>query len=238
LREQIYKLLKLQEIDREILNEEKKQKRLPAQINKAKEVITNIEKSYQEKKEVLKEIQIKARRKEIDASTIESKIKKHQDELYGGKISDIKELKQLQRVIESLNKDRDNVEEELLVIMDKEDEVKNEITEIEKELSKAKELLKQKSSKVSRQQELIQAKIQEKKKKRAEITDRIKDNKLMKQYELLWKDKDGQVVVEIDGITCSGCNLSLPSDIIYHLQKKDDLLITCPNCNRILIWKE
>ncbi|MDD4765101.1 MAG: C4-type zinc ribbon domain-containing protein, partial [Atribacterota bacterium] len=168
---------------------------------------------------------------------VNTKIDKHQDELYGGKTSDIKELKQLQKVIELLKKDRDKVEEELLVLMDEEDNIKERLSKAQEELNIAKEQLQERKIEISQQEKAVNARIEKKGRQREEIATKITDNELMKRYQILWEGKEGEVVVEIDSATCSGCNLSLPSDVIYHLQR-DDVLITCPNCNRILIWKK
>jgi hypothetical protein len=121
--------------------------------------------------------------------------------------------------------------------MDKEDEIKANLKKADEELSKVNYQLQQKKEEVSQLEKEIEKRIEEKKEKRKEIAGRITDSDLLKRYNMLWDEKEGEVVVEIDGPTCSGCNLSLPSDIIYHLQR-DDMLITCPNCNRILVWKE
>jgi uncharacterized protein len=237
LREQLYALLILQEMDSEILNEEKKQKRLPVRIREIEILIENIEKKYQQRKESLKELQLRIKRREIDDRAIDEKVKKHQDELYGGKISDIKELKQLQKVIESLKDERDKVEEGLLILMDEEDTLKIDLSEIEQELSRAKDRLEKTRKEVNQLAKVINENIEKKNMKRVEIVNKITDYELLERYRMLRSEKEGKVVVEIDGPTCSGCNLSLPSDIIYHLQR-DDLLITCPNCNRILVWKK
>lgn len=237
MREQLYALLLLQEIDGEILNEEKKQKRLPVRIHETKNLIQSIEQKYQGKKESLRKLQLKIKRRDMDAKAIEGKIEKHQNELYGGKISDIKELKQLQKVIETLKKERDIVEEDLLVLMDEEDNLKIDLSEIEKERLQASNLLELRKKEVNQQEKVIKEYIEKKSKEREEISSQINDARLIERYNMLWNEKDGQVVVEVDGSICSGCNLSLPSDIIYHLQR-EGLLITCPNCNRILLWKE
>jgi len=138
LKEQLQILLMLQKIDIEINKEDNRKKRLPDQIRKKEEAIANLEKKYQKEKNDLKELQLRMRRKEIDAKTINDKIEKHQSELYGGKISDIKELKQLQKAIESLKKERDQVEEDLLILMDEEDTWKLRVSDIEAELSESK----------------------------------------------------------------------------------------------------
>ncbi len=237
MREQLYTLLFLQEIDKDIVREEKRQKKLPARIHEIESIKANIEQKVDAEKEKLKELQSKIKRKEMDARSITTKVEKHQDELYGGKTNDIKELKQLQKAIELLIEDRDGIEEDLLVLMDKEDEIKANLKKADEELSKVNYQLQQKKEEVSQLEKEIEKRIEEKKEKRKEIAGRITDSDLLKRYNMLWDEKEGEVVVEIDGPTCSGCNLSLPSDIIYHLQR-DDMLITCPNCNRILVWKE
>jgi hypothetical protein len=237
LREQLYTLLTLQDVDKEIVREKKLLKKLPAKITEIENEVFKKEEKYKKLKESLKELQLKAKRKEIDVKAVNTKIDKHQDELYGGKTSDIKELKQLQKVIELLKKDRDKVEEELLVLMDEEDNIKERLSKAQEELNIAKEQLQERKIEISQQEKAVNARIEKKGRQREEIATKITDNELMKRYQILWEGKEGEVVVEIDSATCSGCNLSLPSDVIYHLQR-DDVLITCPNCNRILIWKK
>ena len=237
MREQLYTLLLLQDIDREIVREEKRQKKLPARIQEIDNAKVKIERITLDKKESLKELRSKIKRKEIDVKEVNTKIEKHQNELYSGKTSDIKELKQLQKVIELLKKDRDKIEEDLLVLMDEEDDFKMNLSKAEKELANLDEQLQRRQKEVNQQEKEIKIIIEEKQKKRTEIVDKINDRELIDRYNMLWGEKEGEVVVEIDGSICSGCNLSLPSDIIYHLQR-DDMLITCPNCNRILVWKD
>lgn len=237
MKEQIYALLLLQEIDKDIVREENKQKKLPAKIHEIENIKASIEQKLNVEKENLKELQSKIKRKEMDAKALSTKIEKHQNELYGGKTSDIKELKQLQKAIELLKEDRDDIEEELLVLMDEEDYFKLNLNKANEELTKANYQLQQKKEEVDRLEIEIIKNIEDKRHQRTGMADRISDNDLLKRYHMLWDEKEGEVVVEIDGQTCNGCNLSLPSDIIYHLQK-DDMLITCPNCNRILVWKD
>jgi hypothetical protein len=73
--------------------------------------------------------------------------------------------------------------------------------------------------------------------KREETLNKITDNRLLKEYEHLRKEKGGKAIMEVDGSMCPGCYLDLPSDAIYQL-KKNRKIIICPNCSRILIWKD
>ncbi|MDD4363183.1 MAG: C4-type zinc ribbon domain-containing protein [Atribacterota bacterium] len=237
MKEQLHALLLLQEIDTQINREEEKQKQLPAKIKEIQNIIAGIESRKNIGNENLKSIQLKIKRREIDAKAIDTKIEKHQNELYGGKTSDIKELKQLQKVIELLKADRDKVEEDLLIIMDQEDDLKVELQKIEQELSQAKNQLQKIEQDVNKQEKEISAFIEQKTQERKKIISSINKEDLINRYNMLWQEKEGLVLTEIEGSICSGCNLSLPSDIIYQLQK-NSVLITCPNCNRILLWKE
>ena len=237
MKEQLYALLHLQKIDNEIAVEERRRKCLPQRILSKEEQIANIENKYEQEKNGLKELQLKIKRKEIDVRAINDKIEKNKNELYGGKISDIKELKQLQKVIELLQEEQDKVEEELLILMDEEDCLKLKIVELEREALELKEQLKEIKKQVEQEDGQIRQFIEQKEVERKDIIQQINDQSLIDRYNILWSDKNGEAIVEIESSTCSGCNLSLPSDIVYHLQK-DDCLIFCPNCNRILIWKD
>ena len=75
------------------------------------------------------------------------------------------------------------------------------------------------------------------KERRKNIIQEINDHRFLKQYELLRKDKGGDVIMLVNSSICPGCYLDLPSDVVYHL-KKDQSMVTCPNCSRILIWRE
>jgi len=44
-------------------------------------------------------------------------------------------------------------------------------------------------------------------------------------------------VVEARGESCSGCFMSIPPQIFVNVKKNTEI-ITCPNCHRILYFKE
>jgi len=97
--EQYNILLELQKIDIDIDKEEKKKRSLPLMIEGITKKIQGLKDSLKNKNENYKNLQIKLKRKELDLAEKSNKINKHQEDLYGGKISDIKELKQIQKVI-------------------------------------------------------------------------------------------------------------------------------------------
>ena len=235
--EQFDILLELQTIDNDIDEEEKKKRDLPSKVERINEEIQELKNNLTNKHKGYKELQIKLNRKELDLSDKSNKIKKHQEDLYGGKITDIKELKQLQKVIATYEDEKNKIEDALLDLMEEIEELNKLVIELEEDLKQKEEYLR----KSQQEMELVASEIEEIMNsltiKREEILSKLTDNRLLKEYELLKKGKGGKVIVEVNSSICPGCYLDLPSDIIYQL-KKSQTIITCPNCNRILVWKE
>ncbi len=112
IEEQYDMLLELQKIDIDIDEEEKKKRNLPLMIEGITKKIQGLKDSLKNKNENYKNLQIKLKRKELDLAEKSNKINKHQEDLYGGKISDIKELKQIQKVIANYKEEKDSIEED------------------------------------------------------------------------------------------------------------------------------
>jgi len=57
------------------------------------------------------------------------------------------------------------------------------------------------------------------------------------QYQKLLGTKAGVAMAEARGESCSGCYMSIPPQVFVNV-KKNESIITCPNCSRILYFKE
>ncbi len=234
---QIDTFLELQKIDGILDKEENKKETLPLNMVKIKKEIKEVTNKLKSKSEEFKNLKIKMKRVELDLKEKTNKIEKHQEDLFGGKISDIKELKQLQKLVAKYKEEKNGIEEDLLVLMEEAENFNKIIISLGEDLKKKEEKYKKCKEETS---EIILETIKEIKTlndKRKALIGEIEDIRFFKQYELLRKDKGGNVILEIDNTICPGCYLDLPSDVIYHL-KRDQSMVICPNCSRILIWKE
>ncbi|OQY40191.1 hypothetical protein B6228_02055 [Candidatus Atribacteria bacterium 4572_76] len=235
--EQYNILLELQKIDIDIDKEEKKKRSLPLMIEGITKKIQGIKDSLKNKNEDYKSLQIKLKRKELDLAEKSNKINKHQEDLYGGKISDIKELKQIQKVIAKYKEEKNGIEEEILDIMEEIEDLNKSIYNLEEDLKGKEKEFKKCQEKIDSAMIVIEKSMSSLNIKREEILNKITDSRLLKEYELLRKEKGGKAIMEVDGSICPGCYLDLPSDVIYQLEKNRKVII-CPNCSRILIWKD
>jgi len=237
IEEQYDMLLELQKIDIDIDEEEKKNRSLPLIIEGITKEIQGLKDSLKNKNENYKNLQIKLKRIELDLTEKSNKINRHQEDLYGGKISDIKELKQIQKVIANYQEEKDSIEEDVLDLMEEMEDLDKSISHLDEDLKVKEEEFKKRKEEMDLARLVIEKNMNSLNIKRGEILSKITDDRLLKEYKLLRKEKGGKAIMEVDGSICPGCYLDLPSDVIYRL-KKNRKIITCPNCNRILIWKD
>jgi len=230
-------LLELQKIDIDIDEEEKKKRDLPLMIEGISKKIKELKDSLKNKNENYKNLQVKLKRIELDLNEKSNKIKKHQEDLYGGKISDIKELKQIQKVIANYKEDKNSIEENVLDLMEEMEDLDKSIGHFDEDLKRKEKEFKKRKEEMDLTRLVIEKDMNSLNIKREEILSKLTDGRLLKEYELLRKEKGGKAIMEVDGSICPGCYLDLPSDAIYQL-KKNRKIIICPNCSRILIWKD
>ena len=60
---------------------------------------------------------------------------------------------------------------------------------------------------------------------------------VLSQYQKLLATKAGIAMAEARSESCSGCYMSIPPQVFVNV-KKNESIITCPNCGRILYFKE
>lgn len=162
---------------------------------------------------------------------LEYQLKKVEKKLYEADIVNINHLTLLDRERETINKNIENVETELLKNMESIEEMKKEYDNLNKSFRKYR---KEYTRLVKEHKNLINQYERKADYERAEIK-RIKstiDGNILKKFEDLIKTKRIAVAEVIDN-RCSGCNMLLPSIILDKMRKDDDIVL-CDNCHRML----
>ena len=59
---------------------------------------------------------------------------------------------------------------------------------------------------------------------------------LLIKYRMLLEKRHGVAVARVINGVCQACNMNIRPQLYIELQKQDSL-IACPNCNRILFWE-
>lgn len=162
---------------------------------------------------------------------LEYQLKKVEKKLYEADIVNINHLTLLDRERETINKNIENVETELLKNMESIEEMKKEYDNLNKSFRKYR---KEYTRLVKEHKNLISQYERKADNERTEIK-RIKstiDENVLKKFEDLIKTKRIAVAEVIDN-RCSGCNMLLPSIILDKMRKDDDIVL-CDNCHRML----
>ncbi len=71
---------------------------------------------------------------------------------------------------------------------------------------------------------------------RQELVSRI-EPAIFSHYQKLLVSKSGIAIAEARAEACSGCYMSIPPQVFVNV-KKNESIITCPQCGRILYYKE
>ncbi|MFH1791598.1 MAG: C4-type zinc ribbon domain-containing protein [Candidatus Omnitrophota bacterium] len=230
LKEEIKKLVELQQIDAEIFSIRIDLEAVPGRINKFHELIKEREVIFKGSEDKVKHLQVKRKEKEVDLGSKEEAILKNTAQLYQLKTNEDYQTKQ--REIDSLKADKSVLEEEILILFD-------EIEKGEKELNDNKKLYQEEKGKIEAEEKKLlegkqrqEAELSGLEEQRKGFTANINKNILMR-YDRILNARAGLAIVPIEGDACGGCNMNLPPQVIDETRLGKEIVI-CGNCSRIL----
>lgn len=223
-------LLEMQTKDLRILDIKKTQKEEPARIEQMKELYNEKMEEVKVFKQKKKDSIISKEGLENEVAANEEKTKKLQLQLYQVKTNN--EYRALEKEIESAKKEKSRLEDRVLESMEKIDKSQEAIEAAEKEAEDAKDKLNQEKIKVEQELKRMEEEKVLLEKEKKEISEKI-DRKSVKIYEQIFKNKQGLTMVTIKNNVCGGCHLGLPPNVLNDVMKNNKIIL-CDNCNRIL----
>ena len=188
--------------------------------------------SYERIEKKRKEAEHMQKVAEMELSSIESEKKAIEKKLYSGKVTNSKELLQLEKEIQQIQKKRDVLDEKILKGMEIVEQLEKESLFKKKEMEVAKTSLeiaqkKREGEKIS----LLQA-LDELKRKRENQLQAI-NLELIDLYLSLKEKKDGIAVAKVEHQACSGCFMEIPGALIQKVRSLE--MVICSSCGRILV---
>ncbi len=231
IKDEIRKLIQLQEIDLEILSlKREKDQEKPAIIEKLTNEFEAKKSSLQGAEQEHKDAQKKKKEKELDLASKEEAVRKSQGQLYQLKTNQEYDAKL--KEINSLKSDVSVIEEDMLKIMDQIDQIKQRVEEQKQGITQLEKDYKEKKDKVEKEIKEIEAKIDVLTGKRKVFEKDISPNVLSK-YEYILNNKQGLAIVPLRNGSCGGCFLNLPPEVTNKVKQYSEL-IQCEMCARIL----
>ena len=222
-------LYDLQSIELEIEADEKALLQKEALLGESRELLEARERQLKAGQK-LEELKKQQQAVEWDVDDLAAKLSKVQQDLYGGRINNPKELAGLQHEAEGFKKKSDSLEEKALEIMEQAEAATAELAELDKQLAAAEAKWKQEQKQLAVDIEQLKDSLNGLKQQQKQAA-AVVDSETLEGYNRLRRQK-GLAVARVEQGTCRGCRISLST---AELQRaKGSRLVMCSSCGRML----
>ena len=169
---------------------------------------------------------------ELKLQGLESKLKTNQQRLFQGTAS-AKELINIERETGALHRQRSDLDEQILALMDQVEEQRVKSSAASGQANLAETHHATTLSSWRAKFDASAQEIEDLERRRGPLAGCVPDKALLKKYEDLRARSGGVGVARINGNSCGVCGMTLPSTVIK-IVKDGSALATCENCDRIL----
>ena len=138
--------------------------------------------------------------------------------------------------IETVKAANDQIEEDVLVLMDKVEDLKKDQVSSISHLKKREREIEAEKNKIEKEIQSMDKIIEKLKTERDNLLSVVSD-RLRSTYRVLTERRNGVAVVNVKGGVCLGCYMNIPPQLFIEVTKNKQL-IQCPSCNRILYFTE
>jgi len=222
-------LYQLQEIELEIESNEQAIAQITSQLGESK-IVLKARTALKEEQQRLEELKRRQHSTEWELDNLQSKLTTTNEKLYSGRISNPKELTDIQHEADGLKARRDQLEDKTLEIMSQVELSTANVTKLSNELTKLEAEWQDQQEKLSANIEQLKTVLSNLNHKHQLLSAKI-DPQIIQFYNEL-KNQKGQAVAKVEQGICHGCRISLP---ITELQRaRGDRLVQCSSCGRIL----
>jgi predicted nucleic acid-binding Zn-ribbon protein len=234
VKEQMALLVKVQEQD-QILDQLRRQIREgPLRIKEVEGQLDTLEGNLEASKNEIREIQKRQRQFEAEVEDGAGRVGKSKSRLLT--IKSNKEYQAVLKEIEDIQRTNAEKEDRILSCMEEIEGLNQALQQKEKELLAVRDKFEKEKRTVEAEVRQAEGEVCEVEKHRRD-TAKAMDPELLARYEQIKARTGGQAVAYVENTTCSGCHLNIPPQMYNELQRRDSLKF-CPNCDRIIYWKD
>ncbi|HTG00880.1 MAG TPA: C4-type zinc ribbon domain-containing protein [Nitrospirota bacterium] len=232
--EQLSLLIQLQELDGALRTLMDRKKKLPESLEELDRRRAANTADLEKAKENLQTAQKNRRDRDKDLEAGAQKVEKLKS-----RTSDIKTNKEYQALlkeIEAAEQENKAIEDDILQLMEKIDAASASIGGAEERARREEAALQSEQKDIEAAAAKLENELQGVEQERRQFMERIQPA-VLRQYQTLLASKAGVALAEARGETCSGCYMSIPPQVFVNV-KKNESIITCPQCGRILYYKD
>jgi predicted nucleic acid-binding Zn-ribbon protein len=190
------------------------------------------EKSLQEAKARLQEVQQFHRMQQLEADSLRERSAQLEQQLYGGAITNPRELEALRLEASNVSQQLDRRDLGLLELSVQAEDLHKKIADLEKELADQQEAWQSRQAQLNQQLEKLSAEEEILAGQRAQLAATL-DQRELQKYESLRKGKGGRAVAKVERGLCQACRMSLPTQQLQSVRSGRQTIL-CSSCGRML----
>ena len=233
LREQLALLIELQKMESAAGRIAARKKDLPVQMAELETKFKEHHAGVETVREQLEGLRKRRRDKDNQLHIGQETLKRTREKLLDVKTN--KEYQSVLKEIETFETKNSHMEDEIISLLDELDILEKAVKTREEELEAQSRRYEEEKTKMTDELGSLVGELDVCARKSGELRKTISTD-ILRKYEQIKYAKRGVAVVSCWKEICNGCHMSIPPQLYNELQKST-LLITCPNCNRIIYWE-
>ena len=234
IRDQIKKLVDLQALDVEIYNFKKELKEKPVLLEDLRNKYEFSKAELKAFEDKFKTVLVDRKGEELELQSKDEAIAKANMALSSLKTNREYSAKLLE--IEGLKADKSQIEEKILLSFEESDTVAVSIEKEKKNVAEAEKIYQTQKQEIEDSIREIEEKIAVLDGKRKQIVPEV-DKTNLTRYERILENKGGLAIVPVKSMSCGGCFMHIPQQVISDL-KLHDRLVYCEMCARIIYLED
>lgn len=224
-------IYRLQLIDGELDEKTDTLRSVESQLKDSQEVLA-VRRAVRDREEALSEQRRELRGLEMDLEEISTKISAAEGALYGGEVTNPKELASMEQELDYLRRRQSIVEDDALLVMAEVEEREESLKTAQERLTSTEQEWEALRGELRKDDEELRSRLVVLEAERAEITKKIPEKNLA-AYTSLRRQRSGQAVALLENGICQGCRVALPTSVVQRVRRGDEV-VYCGSCQRIL----
>ena len=235
MKEQLERLIALQEADLRLEELAERKRRIPEMVEAARQPLQAVQAHRDSTKQAFETTGKERKSFEQELAAQEQVISKLRDRTTKGEIKTNREYQAHLLEIELTKKKRGEIEEQILILMDAVDVKKKELAQAEAAAKEADQRFNAEKTALESSVGALDEELAGQRQKRETLVTAVEPS-LMRKYERLKSSKKGQALARVnkDG-SCMSCRLQVQPQVVAEVKRATSIL-TCSYCNRILHW--
>ncbi|MDP1991368.1 MAG: C4-type zinc ribbon domain-containing protein [Syntrophales bacterium] len=233
MREQLALLIELQKMESAAGRITTKKKDLPIRMDELETKFTGFSAVVETRREQLEALRKRRKEKDKQLQMGQETLKRTRERLLEVKTN--REYQSMLKEIETFETKNSHVEDEIISLLEELDVFEKEMKTNEAELDEQRRRYEEDKAEMAKELDSVAEELDICARKSEEIRKKI-PAELLRKYEQIKNATRGVAVVAVWKEVCDGCHMSMPPQLYNELQKSN-VLITCPNCSRIIYWE-